>query len=39
MRLALRAYQRAQKLAIAPSDALAGKISAALALTTSHKTR
>lgn len=40
MRLALRAYQRAQKLAIAPSDALAGKISATLALTTPpHKIR
>lgn len=39
MRLALRAYQRAQKLAVAPSDALTGKISATLALTTSHKTR
>lgn len=32
-RLALRAYQRAQKAALAPSDALAGKISRTLALT------
>lgn len=40
MRLALRAYQRAQKLALAPSDALATKISRTLALTgTSPKTR
>jgi Flp pilus assembly protein TadD len=33
MRLALRAYQRAQKAALAPSDALAGKINRTLALT------
>ncbi|MCE4553598.1 tetratricopeptide repeat protein [Roseateles cellulosilyticus] len=33
LRLALRAYQRAQKAAVAPSDALAGKISRTLALT------
>lgn len=33
MRLALRAYQRAQKASLAPSDALAGKISRTLALT------
>ncbi len=33
MRLALRAYQRAQKVAHAPSDSLAGKISRTLALT------
>ncbi|MFT7774089.1 tetratricopeptide repeat protein [Roseateles sp.] len=32
-RLALRAYQRAQKAALAPSDALASKISRTLALT------
>ena len=35
MRLALRAYQRAQKLSLAPSDALAGKINGTLALTAS----
>ena len=35
MRLALRAYQRAQKVSSAPSDALAGKISRTLALTAS----
>ncbi|MFG6488450.1 tetratricopeptide repeat protein [Roseateles sp. BYS78W] len=35
MRLALRAYQRAQKLSLAPSDALAGKINSTLALTAS----
>lgn len=40
LRLALRAYQRAQKLSIAPSDALASKISHTLALTSSlNKTR
>lgn len=33
VRLALRAYQRAQKVAIAPGDALAAKISRTLALT------
>lgn len=33
MRLALRAYQRAQKAALAPSDVLAGKISRTLAMT------
>lgn len=33
VRLALRAYQRAQKVALAPTDALAGKISRTLALT------
>lgn len=33
MRLALRAYQRAQKASLNPSDALAGKISRTLALT------
>ncbi|MGQ3053008.1 MAG: tetratricopeptide repeat protein [Roseateles sp.] len=33
LRLALRAYQRAQKAAPAPSDALAGKISRTLAMT------
>jgi tetratricopeptide (TPR) repeat protein len=33
VRLALRAYQRAQKLSLAPGDALAGKINGALALT------
>jgi len=33
VRLALRAYQRAQKLSLAPSDLLAGKINGALALT------
>jgi len=39
-RLALRAYQRAQKAALAPSDALAGKISRTLALTADfNKTR
>lgn len=32
VRLALRAYQRAQKVALAPGDALAGKISRTLAL-------
>jgi len=35
MRLALRAYQRAQKLSLAPIDALAGKINGTLALTAS----
>lgn len=40
MRLALRAYQRAQKVALAPSDLLAAKISRTLALTgTLNKTR
>jgi tetratricopeptide (TPR) repeat protein len=39
-RLALRAYQRAQKLSLAPSEALAGKVSRTLALTNSlTKTR
>jgi len=39
-RLALRAYQRAQKAALAPSDALLGKISRTLALTAHlNKTR
>lgn len=33
LRLALRAYQRAQKASLNPSDALAGKISRTLALT------
>jgi tetratricopeptide (TPR) repeat protein len=33
MRLALRAYQRAQKASVAPSDALANKISRTLAMT------
>ena len=33
LRLALRAYQRAQKAALSPSDLLAGKISRTLALT------
>lgn len=33
MRLALRAYQRAQKASLAPSEALANKISRTLALT------
>lgn len=33
LRLALRAYQRAQKAALAPSNVLAGKISRTLALT------
>lgn len=33
LRLALRAYERAQKAAIAPSDALAAKINRTLALT------
>lgn len=33
VRLALRAYQRAQKVSLAPGDALAGKISRTLALT------
>lgn len=32
VRMALRAYQRAQKVALAPGDALAGKISRTLAL-------
>ena len=40
LRLALRAYQRAQKASLNPSDALAGKISRTLALTgTLNKTR
>ena len=33
VRLALRAYQHAQKVSIAPGDALAAKISRTLALT------
>jgi len=33
LRLALRAYQRAQKASVAPSDALAGKLDRTLALT------
>jgi tetratricopeptide (TPR) repeat protein len=33
LRLALRAYQRAQKAAIAPTEMLAGKINRTLALT------
>lgn len=39
LRLALRAYQRAQKVAIAPSDALAGKINRTLALTRELRSR
>jgi len=40
MRLALRAYQRAQKLSLAPSELLSSKISRTLALTgTLNKTR
>jgi len=39
VRLALRAYQRAQKAAIAPSDALAGKINRTLALTSELRSR
>lgn len=39
LRLALRAYQRAQKVALAPGDALAGKIERTLALTRELRTR
>jgi len=39
LRLALRAYQRAQKASLMPSDALAGKISRTLALTRDLRTR
>ncbi|KQV60620.1 hypothetical protein ASC95_04045 [Pelomonas sp. Root1217] len=39
VRLALRAYQRAQKSALMPSDTLAGKISRTLALTRELRTR
>lgn len=39
LRLALRAYQRAQKAAIAPTDALAGKINRTLALTRDLRSR
>ncbi len=39
VRLALRAYQRAQKAAIAPGEALAGKIDRTLALTRELRTR
>jgi len=40
LRLALRSYQRAQKLSLTPSDALANKISRTLALTADlNKTR
>lgn len=39
VRLALRAYQRAQKAAIAPSEALAGKINRTLSLTRELRTR
>jgi tetratricopeptide (TPR) repeat protein len=39
LRLALRAYERAQKSAIAPSDALAGKINHTLALTREIRAR
>ena len=39
VRLALRAYQRAQKAAIAPTDALAGKITRTLALTRELRSR
>jgi Flp pilus assembly protein TadD len=38
LRLALRAYQRAQKVSLAPSDALAGKINRTLALTRELRT-
>lgn len=38
MRLALRAYQHAQKAAVAPSDALADKINRTLALTRDLRT-
>jgi tetratricopeptide (TPR) repeat protein len=39
LRLSLRAYQRAQKAAIAPSDALATKINRTLALTRELRSR
>ncbi|HEY8880950.1 MAG TPA: tetratricopeptide repeat protein [Roseateles sp.] len=39
LRLALRAYQRAQKLSLTPSDTLAGKINRTLALTRELRTR
>ncbi|KQY81686.1 MULTISPECIES: tetratricopeptide repeat protein [Roseateles] len=39
LRLALRAYQRAQKAAVAPTDALAGKITRTLALTRDLRSR
>ena len=39
LRLALRAYQRAQKAAIAPTEALAGKINRTLALTRDLRSR
>lgn len=39
MRLALRAYQRAQKAAVAPTDALAAKINRTLALTRELRSR
>jgi tetratricopeptide (TPR) repeat protein len=39
VRLALRAYQRAQKASLMPSDALAGKINRTLALTRELRTR
>ena len=39
VRLALRAYQRAQKAAVAPSDALAAKINRTLALTRELRAR
>jgi tetratricopeptide (TPR) repeat protein len=39
LRLALRAYQRAQKASLTPNDALAGKISRTLALTHELRTR
>jgi tetratricopeptide (TPR) repeat protein len=39
LRLALRAYQRAQKAAVAPTDALAAKINRTLALTRDLRSR
>jgi tetratricopeptide (TPR) repeat protein len=39
LRLALRAYQRAQNAAVAPSDTLAGKINRTLALTRELRSR
>lgn len=39
LRLALRAYQRAQKASLMPSDALSGKINRTLALTRDLRTR
>jgi Flp pilus assembly protein TadD len=39
LRLALRAYQRSQKAAIAPTEALAGKINRTLALTRDLRSR